>query len=56
MKALGSALFQIPHLRGRQVNLPGHVNNTQIAGLACPPQDITPNRAGISKRGRISFD
>jgi hypothetical protein len=56
MKALSPALFQIPHLRGRQMNLPGHIDNAQIARLACPPQGITPNRAGISKWGRISFD
>jgi hypothetical protein len=38
------------------MNLPGHVNNGQIARLARPPQGITPNRAGIAKRGRISLD
>jgi hypothetical protein len=38
------------------MNLPGHIDNAQIARLACPPQGITPNRAGVSKRGRISFD
>jgi hypothetical protein len=38
------------------MNLPGHIDNAQIARLACPPQGITPNRAGISKRSRISFD
>jgi hypothetical protein len=56
VKALGPALFQIPHLRGRQVNLTGHVDNGQIARLACPPQGITPDRAGIAQRCRISFD
>jgi hypothetical protein len=56
VKALRPALFEIPHLRGRQVNLAGHVNNGQIARLAYTPQGITPDRAGIAERCRIRFD
>jgi hypothetical protein len=56
VKALGPALFEIPDLRGRQVNLAGHVNNGQVARLARPPQGITPDRAGIAERCRIGFD
>jgi hypothetical protein len=56
VKALGPTLFQITHLRGRQMNLTGHVNDGQIARLTCPPQGITPDGAGIPERCRIGFD